>query len=117
MEFRGPGRTLEFRGPDGAMLLTPGTPLRIERLDGPRLRLRALPRKMQLRRGAPVRVESVTPFESDIIELDSEIMSDSESRRREVEVLSESLSDGDLLPSEDVEAIEAVELDVEPIET
>lgn len=46
---RGPGSGMEFRGPDGAMMLTPGMPLRIERIGptGP-TRMRALPRKTPL---------------------------------------------------------------------
>ena len=122
-EFRGPGRTLEFRGPDGAMMLTPGTPPRIERLRAPAAtRIRAVPR-IKLRRAAPLRVESMGPgpvagpFEDEVIELNSEILSELDRiKGDELETLTESLLELEEIPLDELEFLPSEELEVIPSE-
>jgi hypothetical protein len=105
IRFRGFDRGMEFRRPDGAMMFTPGMPLRIEGL-GP-TRIRALPRKTPFRGPAP-RVELMQPdgvaipFDDDFI---MEKLPDVELFRDDhgVEVLTESLPDLELIPDEETE--------------
>ena len=121
-EFRGPGRRLELRGPDGAMMLMPGMPLRIERLRDPgATRIRALPRK--LRRADPLRVELdrpgavAAPFEDEVIELNSEILSELDRiPGDELDTLTESLLELERIPIEELEFLQSEELDYLPSE-
>ena len=122
-EFRGPGRRLELRGPDGALMLTPGTPLRIERFRGPgATRIRSLPPKT-LRRAGPLRVESLgpgsvpRPFEDEVIELNSEILSELDRiPGDELDTLTESLLELERIPLEELEFLPGDELELLPSE-